>query len=145
MPSHPHTPGVMEDSLEELRLTLRNEMSRAEQAIDRKKGEAQRTLERLRREELELRDERERFEAERACFADSQAALQDELEEVARLRAELEGQRNLGIRGFWACCMCPQPPEKKPEVVNQNGGSSVDVFGIPEDPVTTRTELGFPR
>mmetsp|Transcript_62282 Transcript_62282/g.181952 ORF Transcript_62282/g.181952 Transcript_62282/m.181952 type:complete len:152 (-) Transcript_62282:322-777(-) len=145
----------MEDSLEELKTTLHNEMMRAVQAIDRKKEETQQLLERLSREQHELRAEQERFEAERASFADSQAALQEELEEVSRLRAELEEQRAQNkLRGFWACCMCPTP-ERKSEAVVHHGhskGASVDAFGTSgrdesfcEDPLATRTSLGVAR
>lgn len=142
--------------MDALKRTLREEMERAEKMIDDKRQETQELVLELHREREELEADRQRLEAERAAFAESKAALEEELEEVSRLRVQLEDQKASSTvaaakpQGFWACCMCPTTDKHaelvhnhKPVVESHNNGfhAHENGYAVQDDPTATHPAL----
>mmetsp|Transcript_35688 Transcript_35688/g.80648 ORF Transcript_35688/g.80648 Transcript_35688/m.80648 type:complete len:90 (+) Transcript_35688:75-344(+) len=89
----------MDDSFESLKSTLHEALTRVDQAIDLKRKDAQSSFQRLRQERQDLNAEWEEMNGQRTTLLEAHADVDAKLEEVGRIKAELESQKQaMGLR-----------------------------------------------
>eukprot|EP00932_Pfiesteria_piscicida_P020493 SRR837773.7299.p1 GENE.SRR837773.7299~~SRR837773.7299.p1 ORF type:complete len:126 (-),score=29.84 SRR837773.7299:168-545(-) len=91
----------MEQVVVNLKRTLKSALQEAEVQIDAQQRQAADIFQRLQSARDQLAHEESHLGREQRELDSVEVALQRELEEVSRLREEVDG------RGFFACCMRP--------------------------------------
>mmetsp|Transcript_128141 Transcript_128141/g.370984 ORF Transcript_128141/g.370984 Transcript_128141/m.370984 type:complete len:113 (+) Transcript_128141:159-497(+) len=92
----------MAEAFDKVKKTLRDVLAATEEKIDKRMTQSRDFLTQVHREEEQLRDDLDLLRAERASLEEERIRVQQQLDEVAQVRAELEARRRGGLFG---CCM----------------------------------------
>mmetsp|Transcript_35087 Transcript_35087/g.69366 ORF Transcript_35087/g.69366 Transcript_35087/m.69366 type:complete len:91 (+) Transcript_35087:53-325(+) len=88
-----------ENAFDNLRNTLKEALSRADEAIESKRGDAQRLVQKMTQDKAQLNAEWEQVNGERKALAEAHADVNAKLEEVGKMKAELLAQKKaMGLR-----------------------------------------------